>query len=426
MSFIETKERGERLFLVHLDYSGAAEYEEFISLAKATNGEVIDHMKVYLKEINAKYLLGKGKIQEIKELVILHNIDMVIFNYELSPTQERNLGKELDTRVIDRSGLILDIFAMRASSHVGRLQVELARLEHISTRLVGGWTHLERQRGGIGLRGGPGEKQIEIDRRLISNRIRSIKNRLLSVHKQRAENRKQLAKNTVPRIALVGYTNAGKSSLFNALTNEETFVQDQLFATLDPSTRTIPLHNGVNPVLIDTVGFIDKLPHKLIESFRATLEESCHADVLLHVVDISSENAHKHIQTVNSILDEIGASDIPKILVYNKIDLLVEHNISLTSSILNDDNSCEDKIWVSVKDNKNLDNLKDMIIKTIEKKMKRFSWLIKHKQGKLKNEIYEYGTINSNTHLDNGTLLKGYLPSQIYNKLKSSYDITEM
>lgn len=246
----------------------------------------------------------------------------MVFNHALSPIQIRNLERELNTRVVDRTDLILDIFAQRARSHEGKLQVELARLEHHMTRLVRGWTHLERQRGGIGVRGGPGETQLEIDRRLVSDRIRLTKERIAKVVRQRHTQRGARRRSGVRTVAIVGYTNAGKSTLFNRMTRAETYVADQLFATLDTTTRRAYLGAGVEVALSDTVGFIRDLPHALVAAFRATLEETANADLLLHVVDASSPRREGEIEDVNAVLAEIGADEVPQLLVFNKIDLL--------------------------------------------------------------------------------------------------------
>ena len=263
---------------------------------------------------------GSGKVEELRQSLLEHHADLAIFNHELSPAQERNLERALSCRVIDRTSLILDIFAQRAKSHEGKLQVELAQLEHLSTRLVRGWTHLERQKGGIGLRG-PGETQLETDRRLIGRRVKVLKDKLEQLRERRSVQRRARARRDVLSVSLVGYTNAGKSTVFNMLTHADAYAADQLFATLDTTTRRVYLPGAGNIVLSDTVGFIRNLPHSLVAAFTATLEETIHADVLLHVVDSSSEAREQHIVDVNRVLGEIGAADIPQILVWNKIDL---------------------------------------------------------------------------------------------------------
>jgi GTPase len=265
---------------------------------------------------------GKGKVDEILDAVQKLGVQLVIFNHRLSPIQIRNLQQVLGARVMDRTDLILDIFAQRARSHEGKLQVELAQLQHLMTRLVRGWTHLERQRGGIGVRGGPGETQLEIDRRLIGDRVKMVKERLRKVARQHDTQRNARRRNSTFSVSIVGYTNAGKSTLFNRLTRAQTYVADQLFATLDTTTRKVFLGDDCSVTLSDTVGFIRELPHTLVAAFRATLEETIEADLLLHVVDASHPRRAQQIEDVNAVLAEIGASRIPQIVVYNKIDLI--------------------------------------------------------------------------------------------------------
>ena len=264
---------------------------------------------------------GRGKVEEIAAIAARERADVVIFNHTLSPGQERNLERAVDCRVIDRTSLILDIFAQRARSHEGKLQVELAQLEHLATRLVRGWTHLERQKGGIGLRG-PGETQLETDRRLLGKRVKLLKERLVHVAAQRATQRRARSRGHVYSVSLVGYTNAGKSTLFNALTRAGAYAADQLFATLDTTSRRLRLASGATVVISDTVGFIRELPHTLVAAFRATLDEAVRADLLLHVVDASSPVRDAQIAEVDKVLAEIGAGEVPQVLVYNKVDLV--------------------------------------------------------------------------------------------------------
>ena len=284
---------------------------------------------------------GKGKVEEVARTVAETRASVVIFNHELSPVQERNLERAVECRVVDRTSLILDIFAQRARSHEGKLQVELAQLEHLSTRLVRGWTHLERQKGGIGLRG-PGETQLETDRRLLGKRVKVLREKLAKVQSQREVQRRARGRSNLMAVSLVGYTNAGKSTLFNRMTRAGVHAADQLFATLDTTTRRVHTNNGARVVLSDTVGFIRQLPHTLVAAFRATLEETVHADLLLHVVDASSEDRGAQIEAVNEVLAEIGADAIPQILVMNKID-----RTPLPPRVERDEYGRISRIWVS-------------------------------------------------------------------------------
>ena len=314
---------GERAVVVQLDFGQgdlADQLEEVRLLVESAGGLVVAEVFGRRHSPDPKTFAGKGKIEEIAAMLAAGEADLVIFNHELSPAQERNLERELKCRVIDRTSLILDIFALRASSAEGKLQVELAQLEHLSTRLVRGWTHLERQRGGIGLRG-PGEKQLETDRRLLGNRIKLLKERLKKLSRQRGVQRKARMRGDVLNVSLVGYTNAGKSTLFNALTHAGVFAANRLFATLDTTSRRLWIEGAGNVVISDTVGFIRDLPHSLIDAFHATLEAAADADLLLHIVDSASHARDQQMFDVNKVLEEIGASKVRQLIIWNKIDL---------------------------------------------------------------------------------------------------------
>jgi len=319
---------GSKSVLVSLDLA-SPEAEESIAelrlLVASAKLLVVGELRGKVLRPHAATYAGSGKVEELAALVASTHAQLAIFNHELSPAQQRNLEKLLGVHVIDRVALILDIFSQRARSAEGKLQIELARLERLRTRLVRGWTHLERQRGGIGLRGGPGETQLEIDKRLLAKRVSQLRTKLDSLREQRSVRRSKRKKTGLFTISFVGYTNAGKSTLFNRLTRSRAYAADQLFATLDTTTRRVFLDSSVEATLSDTVGFIRDLPHGLIAAFRATLEEVAEADLLLHVVDAASVVRDQHIAQVNAVLQEIGAAEVPQILVYNKIDSLPEN-----------------------------------------------------------------------------------------------------
>jgi GTPase len=351
--FFDRPASGELAILVHLDIAQLDEADdprEFEELVLSAGGDPVAFLSGARQSPKAKFFIGTGKLAELQALVVEHKAELVIFNHQLSPSQERNLEKELNCRVLDRTGLILDIFAQRARTHEGKLQVELAQLHHMSTRLIRGWTHLERQKGGIGLRG-PGETQLETDRRLLRARIQTLEKRLEKVRKQRDQGRRSRSRAEIPTVSLVGYTNAGKSTLFNALTAADVYVQDQLFATLDPTMRRVQLDQLGAVVLADTVGFISHLPHRLIEAFRATLEEAASSDLLLHVVDAASDERQRNMEQVQDVLVEIGADAIPQLTIFNKTDLIED----MPPRIDRDDEGKPVAVWVSAKHHRGLD-----------------------------------------------------------------------
>jgi GTP-binding protein HflX len=346
---------GTEAVLVSLDLgeTGYAEAVEEIELLAASDGlRVAAHVKGRRERPDPAYFVGRGKLEEVARAAAATGAQLVIFNHELSPAQERNLERSLGRRVVDRVSLILDIFAQRARSHEGKLQVELAQLEHLATRLVRGWTHLERQRGGIGLRG-PGETQLETDRRLIGKRVKRLREKLARVCHQRAVQRRARARSHLVAVSLVGYTNAGKSTLFNRLARSDAYAADQLFATLDTTTRRVHTGNGARVVLSDTVGFIRRLPHTLVAAFHATLEETARADLLLHVVDASSADRQAQIAAVNHVLAEIGAESVPQVLVMNKID-----RTPFPPRIERDDCGRIARVWASAKTGEGIESVR--------------------------------------------------------------------
>jgi GTP-binding protein HflX len=367
-----TVEPPPRAVLVGVDVAGASGFdpslEELALLAASAGDEPVARVTARRKTPDAALFVGSGKADEIREIVQGTGAHGVIFDQSLSPVQQRNLERHLGVPVADRTGLILDIFAARAQSHEGKLQVELARLQYLSTRLVRRWSHLERQRGGIGTRGGPGETQIELDRRMIGERIKSLKVRLEKVQRQRGTQRRARLRSGTFRVSLVGYTNAGKSTLFNALVKARTLEADQLFATLDTTTRAMWLEQAGQAVsLSDTVGFIRELPHRLVEAFKATLVEAVEADLLLHVVDASSPVAAEQQEQVAQVLQEIGAADVPQILVFNKIDLLEPSQLPRVwhDEIESGPGARTPRVFVSARDGRGLPELRELVAQAL-------------------------------------------------------------
>ena len=413
--FFERPASGERAVLVHLTIASEDEREdprEFEELVLSAGGDPVAFVVGSRDVPDSRTFIGSGKVQEVLDEVQLHEAELVIFNHALSPSQERNLEREFKCRVLDRTGLILDIFAQRARTHEGKLQVELAQLQHMSTRLVRGWTHLERQKGGIGLRG-PGETQLETDRRLLRVRIKSILARLEKVRRQRDQGRRSRRRAEVPTIALVGYTNAGKSTLFNRLTDAEVYAADQLFATLDPTLRRLELEEVGPVIMADTVGFIAHLPHKLVEAFKATLEETVSADLLLHVIDVAAGAREDNIYQVQAVLEEIGAQNIPQLQVFNKLDLLEQE-----PRIDYDEHGVPERVWLSAATGAGCDLLLQAIAERVGADMVEEELHLQPQQGRLRAALYKMGAVAAEKYGDDGTAhLSVRLPRADWNRL---------
>ncbi len=393
---------GESAILVCVGLGRAPEpdrIEEFGALARSAGAQVLEVIVATRKSADPRFLIGSGKVEELRSRVEALGAEVVVIDGALSPSQERNLEKELKCRVLDRSGLILDIFAQRARTFEGKLQVELAQLEHMSTRLVRGWTHLERQRGGgIGLRG-PGETQLETDRRLIGKRIKTLNDRIEKVLQQRETTRQERKRQEVPTIALVGYTNAGKSTLFNRLTRAGAFTADQLFATLDPTVRRLHLAPGLETALADTVGFVRDLPHELVAAFRSTLQEAREADLLLHVIDAADPERNDRIAQVNEVLESIGARDVPQVAVYNKIDRTGEPSRSEVG-----EGGLIDRIWLSAHSGAGVDLLLQALHQRLGADLCHCVLRIPARAGRARARLFEAGAVIGQKTLDDGVL----------------------
>ena len=413
----DRKKIGERATLVYFSSTSDTdnrEDNEFMELSIASGANLVGEINARFRYPNAKYLIGKGKIEELQASLIENKSDLIIFNTTLSPSQEKNLEKKLSCRVIDRTGLILDIFAQRARSFEGKLQVELAQLRHISTRLIRGWTHLERQKGGIGLRG-PGETQLETDRRLINKRIKQLKARLDRVDKRRKMNRKNRSRAGIPTVAIVGYTNAGKSTLFNQLTGSSEFVKDQLFATLDPVMRRLDIKNAGPIILSDTVGFIRDLPHDLVAAFKATLQEAKEADLILHTIDASDPDRLERIGQVNRILGQLDASNVPQIRVYNKIDKNKVVDIFEAPN-----NEHERSVWLSAKTGQGIEKLNSVLANFLKKNVILGEIKLHNNQGRQRAKLFQMGAVKTENIQEDGSwsLILEIKKEDIYSFLK--------
>ena len=413
--FFERPDAGETAVLVHVDFQDEQEREdpgEFLELVRSAGAEPATLLTGSRKRPDSRTFVGSGKLEELREALAVHSAELVIFNHGLSPSQERNLERELKCRVLDRTGLILDIFAQRARTHEGKLQVELAQLEYMSTRLVRGWTHLERQKGGIGLRG-PGETQLETDRRLLRGRIKSIHKRLDKVRGQRDQNRRSRARAEIPSVSLVGYTNAGKSTLFNSITESQVYAADQLFATLDPTLRRLEIEDVGPVVMADTVGFIRHLPHKLVEAFQATLQEAAEASLLVHVIDAADPDRELNVEQVETVLDEIGALEVPTLKVMNKIDLL-----DSAPRIERDGEGRPELVWLSAREGRGIELLEQALSECLAEDVIDFTLTLEPEQGRLRAGLHELGAVREESFCEEGqTRLQVRLPRRDFLQL---------
>ncbi len=416
--------RGEHALLIQPYAGGPLEddvLEEFADLARSAGASIAATLTARIDKPSPSTLIGSGKLEEVKAVAEASGADLILVNHALSPGQERNLEKYLERRVIDRTGLILDIFAQRARSHEGKLQVELAQLRHMATRLIRGWTHLERQRGGsIGLRG-PGETQLETDRRLLQKRVEQLQKRLEKVEVQHTQMRRARVRSELPRIAVVGYTNAGKSTLFNALTGAEAYAADQLFATLDPTVRRIALPGG-NAMLADTVGFVRNLPHELVAAFRSTLSEAREADFLLHVVDAADPLREERIAQVDEVLHAVGAGDLPQLLVFNKIDRIEGADVRHDAQDGVPDEARRERVWISARDERGLDLLQGVLGQRLGLQHVQGSLRLPPSAGRLRSQLHQLQVIRSEQADEDGWLLQVDIPITEAERLAASAD----
>lgn len=407
---------GEQAVLVHLDFPDESTREDLTEFKMLVSSAGVNELTVVSGKRSTphpKFFVGSGKAEEIAEAVRLFDANVVLFNHSLSPSQEKNIEALCECRVVDRTTLILDIFAQRARTHEGKLQVELAQLRHLSSRLIRGWTHLERQKGGIGLRG-PGETQLETDRRLLHERMINIRKRLEKVERQRQQGRRSRTRAELPTLSLVGYTNAGKSTLFNVLTQSDVYAADQLFATLDPTLRRIELEGVGGVILADTVGFIRHLPHDLVAAFKATLTETREAELLLHVVDISDDRRSENIEQVEYVLSEIEADEVPQLIICNKIDNLDD----IEPRIDRDDQGRPIRVWLSAQANIGIDLFFTALTERLGNQVVEYKLVMPPEAGKLRGFLYRLNSIQNEHYDDQGYChLNIKLPKREWNRL---------